>query len=613
MLYRFGDQELDFSLYELRRAGERVRIDRKVFDLLRYLVEHRDRVVTKQELLREVWNGEAVVEAVVPTAVARLRRALGQQGSRGGPIETAHGRGYRFVAELTAAPAAAPRELDTDLQPALVEAFVGREPVVRRLSGALDRARGGQAQLRWLTGEPGVGRTRTAHELTRRARNAGVLCTTARCHEGDAADALWLWTLVLRQVLDSLPGDVARSLPRNQRACLSALLPELTPGGEAPAPREGSRELFDAVARLLSQAAHRAPRVIVLDDLHWADSASLSLLDYLARELDSARVLIVATMRDTELPPEHGAVTRLQQLKRLEQVKQVALEPLTAQDVGRYVQELCGLEPPIEVCEALHACTGGIPLLLHDAGRDLATRMRNGETPTPEMPRLPARAHELVQARVDALGETVRTLLGAAAVAGMRIELPTLRRVLEMPTEQMLSALDRARRSRLLVEDESGELRFHSALLREVIYQDLPTAQRCQLHLTIGEALEQEKHLRAQGTLEIADHLHQALPHGDGDKVLEYGMRAARRAAEGADHGEEARWYARAHEALRYAERADPERSAELMVALGRAHRESGRPTAARKALERALELTRLGQASDHWASAARAELERLD
>ena len=100
MPYRFGSFEVDFPLYELRSDGVPVRIDRKVFDLLRYLIEHNERVVDKHELLNQVWGGEVVVDAVVTTAIARLRRVLGQRGGEGGPVQTVHGRGYRFIAPL---------------------------------------------------------------------------------------------------------------------------------------------------------------------------------------------------------------------------------------------------------------------------------------------------------------------------------------------------------------------------------------------------------------------------------------------------------------------------------------------------------------------------------
>src|SRR5690349_4093194 len=119
----FGAFEVDAQLFELRESGVPVRIDRKVFDLLLYLCEHRDRVVDKAELLEHVWSGDTVVEAVVPTAITRLRKALRQDANAGGPIQTVHGRGYRFVAELR--PSASPRAAHSPIPLPIEEGFRG--------------------------------------------------------------------------------------------------------------------------------------------------------------------------------------------------------------------------------------------------------------------------------------------------------------------------------------------------------------------------------------------------------------------------------------------------------------------------------------------------------
>jgi DNA-binding winged helix-turn-helix (wHTH) protein len=94
--YQFGDFELDLALFELRRGGARVKIDPRAFSLLHYLLEHRDRVVLKHELLSEVWSGTAVHPSVLPTNIRRIRSALGQPARDPQPIQTLHGRGYRF-------------------------------------------------------------------------------------------------------------------------------------------------------------------------------------------------------------------------------------------------------------------------------------------------------------------------------------------------------------------------------------------------------------------------------------------------------------------------------------------------------------------------------------
>ena len=200
-------------------------------------------MIDKTELLREVWSGDVVVDAVVATAVARLRKALGQRGTEGGPIATVHGRGYRFVGALQThatpvpGPNHAPRplaQLDTDLHPGLRDPFVGRDEVLQRLSGALTKALAGTVRVRLLVGEPGIGKTRVCQELAARAREAGARVCSGHCYEAERGEPLWPWLQLLRQAAQGHAAEALRELPEPLRAELIALLPDLA-GGTAQA------------------------------------------------------------------------------------------------------------------------------------------------------------------------------------------------------------------------------------------------------------------------------------------------------------------------------------------------------------------------------------------
>lgn len=622
---RFGDFEVDFQLYELRRNDETVRIDRKVFDLLRYLIEHRERVVEKHELLREVWGGDVVVDAVVPTAIARLRKALGQSGSDAAPIQTVHGRGYRFAAPLIAKPqhrAAAESHLaqllvDTDIHPGLRDPFVGRESVMQRLEGALKKALAGTMRGRLLTGEPGIGKTRLCQEVASRARDAGARVWTGRCYEADSGDGLWPWVQILRQAVDGPAADALRGLPEPALAELIALVPELR-ASRAPsagtAPAVKGLALFDAVARFLRAAAARVPLVLVLDDLHWADTASLTLLGYLLEELGGARILVLGTFRDAELPPGHPHAGLLDRLERAACWKRIALDALGVDDVARYLHELTGRDAPLELVLRVHQRTAGNPFFVRETVRSLTTdALAAGHLRLNDV-ELPDSARDVVRRRIAALPEPTRCVLQTAAVLGLRFDLATLGRMLELAPAELLAALDRALFARLLLRDEVGVGRyaFVHALVRDTIYEDLPTTQRCELHLAAGRALEQQRAQRPATAAEIALHLHRALPHGDGQKLFAHAKQAAEQAAADGDHAQAAQFFRCAYDGLGFAEDADANRSAEVMLALGRAHRESGHPAAAREALDRVLELSAISGAEESWARAARLELERL-
>src|SRR5687767_5601772 len=173
MLFAFGDFELDVAFCELRCTGERIPLQPKVLDTLRYLIEHRDHVVSKQELLDALWDGQHLNDIAVPWSVSHARRALGQQRSDKHPIETVRGRGYRFVAPvrivLESSAAQADGSHARPSQPSVIatsgEPFVGRDDVMAQLKAALMAAQNGSGSLWLLTGEAGIGKTRCANEL----------------------------------------------------------------------------------------------------------------------------------------------------------------------------------------------------------------------------------------------------------------------------------------------------------------------------------------------------------------------------------------------------------------------------------------------------------------
>jgi predicted ATPase len=398
---------------------------------------------------------------------------------------------------------------------------------------------------------------------------------------------------------------------------LIALVPELS-ASRAPSAATGAAvkglPLFDAIARFLRAAAARVPLVLVLDDLHWADTASLTLLGYLLEELDGARILLLGTFRDAELPPGHPHAGLLDRLERAACWKRIPLEALGVDDVARYLHELTGRDAPSELVVRVHQRTAGNPFFVRETVRSLTTdALAAGHLRLADIA-LPDSARDVVRRRIALLPEPTRRVLATAAVLGQRFDLATLGRMLELGHAELLAALDRALFARLLLRDEGGvgQYAFVHALVRDTIYDDLPTTEKCELHLVAGRALEQQRAQRPATAAEIALHLHRALPHGDGQQLFEHAKRAAEQAAAEGDHAQAAQFFRCAYDGLGFADDPDANRSAEVMLALGRAHRESGHPAAAREALDRVLELSAVAGAEESWAAAARLELERL-
>ena len=163
--------------------------------------------------------------------------------------------------------------------------FVGRERELAVLQGALADATSGRGRLVLLGGEPGIGKTRTAEELTLYAEQAGARILWGRCYEGEGAPAFWPWVQILRESARGLSDDELRELLGADAAEIAQIVPALRRrlpdlpefhAGESPDTR---RRLFDGVAGFLERAAARTPLVLVLDDLHGADRPSLLLLE----------------------------------------------------------------------------------------------------------------------------------------------------------------------------------------------------------------------------------------------------------------------------------------------------------------------------------------------
>ncbi|HEY8122261.1 MAG TPA: AAA family ATPase, partial [Myxococcota bacterium] len=344
MIRAFEDCELDLERFQLRRRGQPVKLEPKVYDVLAHLVAHRERVVTKLELLDALWPGEALSESVLPRAIAAARRAVGDTRARARVIETVHGRGYRFVAAVSerSAPAAARALREMPLAAAPVP-FLGRERTLERLGALLEGALAGRAALALLAGEPGIGKTRTAEELAARARERGASVALARCFEGEGAPALWPWRLLLRELQAASDPAAFRAALGADADALARIAPELRERGAPEAQAQATEgeqarfRMFDALASFLRRLARSAPLVLVLDDLHWADEASLLALGFVVSELRGARVLLVGTYRDVEVRRAHPLASTLGALAREPSCERIALRGLEPREVAQLV------------------------------------------------------------------------------------------------------------------------------------------------------------------------------------------------------------------------------------------------------------------------------------
>ncbi len=271
--------------------------------------------------------------------------------------------------------------------------FVGRQKEMNQLKGALEEALSGHGRMVTLVGEPGIGKTRTAQELQTYAglRRAQVLW--GRCYDGGGAPPYWPWVQAIRQYVRERP---AEDLKREMGSTASVIaevvsdvkerIPNLQPPPQLDSPESARFRLFDSIATFLKTASQSQPLVLILDDLHWSDKPSLLLLEFVAREIANARVLLVGTYRDMELNRKHPLAVTLGDLSKERLFEKVLLRGLQAHDIGRFIELAAGLKPPSGLVEAVHTQTEGNPLFVTEVVRWLVQEgalTREHLTPSP--------------------------------------------------------------------------------------------------------------------------------------------------------------------------------------------------------------------------------------
>jgi DNA-binding SARP family transcriptional activator len=491
--------------------------------------------------------------------------------------------------------------------------FVGRERELAELLGGLESALERRPLLFLVAGEPGIGKSRLADEMTVLAQARGARVLWGRCWEAGGAPAYWPWAQALRayirdgdkeQVRVELGGgaaDVAQMLPE-----LYDLFPDLPPAPSLDP--DGARfRLFDSTASFLRAVSEARPLVLVIDDLHAADTPSLLLLRFLARELRQARIVLLAAYRDTEVRPDALSVT-LAELRREPIARLVRLGGLALPEVARCIELIVGVPPSQELAVAIHGETEGNPLFVGELVRLLTSEGRLEEVAgMPWRASIPQGMREVIALRLHHLSPDCRRLLAVASVLGREFRLDALERLSERSGDELLDLLDEAMAARVVGDSPAGRssLRFSHALIRDSLYSELGRNERLRLHRRAAEALEtlygraRESHLA-----ELAHHFFEAAPAGGVEKAVEYASQAGDRAAALLAFEEAARLYEMALQAVELSPRTDEPTQCELLLALGDARARGGEPSW-KETFLRAADVARALNAPEQLARAA--------
>ncbi len=508
---RFDRFRLDLGQERLWEEDRPLSLNPKAFDVLSYLARHPGRRIAKDELLDQVWGQRHVSDAVLKVSIREIRKTLGDEARSPRFIETVHRRGYRFIAETLGGPS----EIGTGTRPPA--AFVGRNDASAALESWLAPAVEGQRQVAFVTGEPGIGKSTVVDAFLRRNADRRWWRTSGQCLEHFGTGEPYL------PILDAL-GRLCRG-PRGEqvvellRRSAPTWLRQMPAWTDAEDHKRLERETLGATPeRMLREMAEMVetltadiPLVLVLEDLHWSDDATIDLVSMLARRTVPARLLMIATYRPADVKLHAHPLHQVQgELRTLPHCHHLRLDYLSEDAVAEYLsRRFPGLASAAVLARRIHQHTDGNPLFMVDALEYLAVEERLVEDHGRWRLREPAEdvelgvpegVRQLVERQVDRLTQEHRRILEAASVVGVEPSAAMIAAALDAEAidieEHCDQLIDRRQflahsgAQRLPDGTITARYRFIHSLYQHVLYQRIPAARCSRLHLRIGEGAE---------------------------------------------------------------------------------------------------------------------------
>lgn len=476
--------------------------------------------------------------------------------------------------------------------------FVGRVEELAELQAALDRACHGRGATILISGEPGIGKSRLADELAARAPERGMLvlrgCSTAR----GEAPVLGPWVQVLRA---AAAGEI---WPRIEPATRpwSTEIEQLVPGAVADSDAESHRRglsadpeqarfrLFDSITRALQDLAGVTPLLVVLDDLHDADLASLRMLRFLTREIRNTPVLVIGIYREVAARLSASLSTTFGQLAR--ECPCLTLAGLRAGEVATLVGETFGATLSETLAADVYRATEGNPFYVDEVARVWVARAMRHPAAAPSI-HIPDSVRAAIRERLAPLTAAAHAVVTVAAALGREVDLLTLERLLPKDTD-VLGATEEACRTGILHESTgAGRYAFVHTLIRDTVYDDLAPEERAQLHRRIGDELARRRAGAAPIRAAVLVH-HDllALPTGTAPRAIEHAIAAGDEALQQLAYEEAVQQFLVAQRLLDESDSPAPVR-AELLLKLGDAQRWAGDLAGGRAACHRAALLAR--------------------
>ncbi len=415
--------------------------------------------------------------------------------------------------------------------------LVGREEELRQILTSVSAVAGGEGRLLLLTGEPGVGKTRLAQEATLLAQNYGFLLTVGRCYEQQQSVPFYPLRDALVMLYSVAPTSV-RTGAAQRWPYLARLLPDQLGSGasiSSDIPEEQER-LFRAVSGFVEAIAELRPIAFLLDDLQWADTATLQLLQHLARRTCGSAVLLLGTYRDVEVSAQHPLQAVLRDLGREQLVNRVPVKRLRQDETSFLIAEtLGGMDSSGDFAALVYRHTDGNPFFTQQVLQEVVEsggvyREQDEWRCTVQEIELPESVRSVITQRASRLSPGTQEVLQEASVLGQLFAFDDLFQLKALtgddPTleDRLDAALTEAAGAKLVRVARRNEYAFDHALTQQTLYAELSPRHRRRLHLAAGEAIERlperKRHSRAG---ELAWHF---LQGDDEDRALQYAILA---------------------------------------------------------------------------------------
>ena len=423
--------------------------------------------------------------------------------------------------------------------------FVGRAAQLKRLSAKLDEAFNGRGGVAMLRGEAGIGKSRTLEEFSDHAIQRGALVLRGACYDGEWQSPYRPFgEIIADYAQQAARGEVAKTIGK-WAGPLSRIAPSLADvlddiSQPVTLDKEEERfRLFDAVALSLGSISRRAPIVVIVDDLHWANRGTVALLTHVAHTVSDNQILLIGAYRDGEVNRSHPLSAALAAISRLRNSETLALKGLHADELSSLLQMVGDHDAPKSLVDALNSATEGNPLfirelLLHVVEEGKLLRDGNGWMPRISIEELgiPEGVRQVIGTRLLKLSDTANHLLSVASAFRGAFSFEIATGVADQNEQTALAAIDEALDAQLIRPGQATDtFDFTHALIRHTLYSELNPARRSRLHRRIAEEMERAWGERAAShAAEVAFHFWRGAAAGNQQRGADYALAAAENA-----------------------------------------------------------------------------------